>query len=160
MVFANRIAMRRAGEMKGEETSATGGAARPPLRERLLRWLDRIAQCCAAVDWDGAGAVGVREGAVESARAFARLLPEECLPPDLDEVQADTDGDATIGWHKASDRAFAASFDENGRTAYAGLFGGGGERRGDGRVADGATPEEILGSIRLVLSVCGGPPSG
>ncbi len=75
-------------------------------------------------------------------------------------MQADTDGEIMIDRHEAADRAFAVSINENGRIAYAGLFGGGGGVRDDGRVADGATPEEILESVRLVLSARGGPPSG
>lgn len=119
-------------------------------RERVLGRLDYIARCNATDNWDGDGAVGVKEGAVELVRDFIRLLPNSCLP-DPDEIKADVDGEITLDWHKANNRTFVVSVDETGRIAYSGLFEDGGSCCGDERIVDNKISETIMACIRRAL---------
>jgi len=85
-----------------------------------LTALEKLAEMCARVGWDGYDALPVSHASLQAAREFSGALPEEWPVP---EISADPDGGISFEWARSPHWVFTLSVASDRQVSYAGLFG-------------------------------------
>lgn len=116
-------------------------------KESLISQLWSLADECGADDWDGEGALALKDGAIGTAVSFITALPAG-LP--LPEIAPDPDGEVSLDWIVSKTRMFSLSCGTSSRLAYSWLDG---TDKGHAVASfDGwRVPERILQGIRSII---------
>ncbi len=89
-------------------------------KSATISLLKKLADECAASNWDGNESNAINETAVQTAEAFIRAMPDDMPMPEL---APDPDGSILLDWIVSRQRMFSVSVGQNNRLAYAWLDG-------------------------------------